>query len=78
MNSILFLDDTSAERPGLALACLQAVNLPDLRITAASSHSCIPDKNLRSLLAKMDLSWPKNIFPVQDLDLSNIDLVIIF
>ncbi len=78
MNSILFLDDTSAERPGLALASLQALNLPDLRITAASSKTYIPSKGISSLLKQIGLSWPKHISPIADLDLSNIDLVVLF
>jgi PAS domain S-box-containing protein len=78
MNSILFLDDTTAERPGLALASFRALNLPDLTVVAASSKTGPQDGELASLLQQKGLLWPADILSVDDLDLTNIDIVVVF
>jgi PAS domain S-box-containing protein len=62
----------------LAFACLQALNIPDLKITAAASKSVAPGSALKSILQQKGLSWPEHIFAIQDLDLAKVDLVVIF
>lgn len=78
MTAILFTDENLPTKPAMAAAWVKSLGPESVRASVAAKQPLSRDENVLSVMSETGLEWPKEILPIENLDLLNYDLVISF
>ena len=78
MNTILFCNNGSPEKPVMAAAYLNSMHLPDLKAIAAATHLEEDLKQAREVMTEQGISCSDEVLHPDTIDLYRYDLVISF